>query len=143
MYDAFLAYSTKINLQNLEVCLLDGQPAGIPEKYYYLTCHREENTDDNALLEILKAMELLELQTVYPVHPRNRERVLRLKRQHTFQNIIFVEPVGYLESICLIQNAKKIVTDSGGTERSLFCGEEVCDGIRFCLLARDDGWVPE
>lgn len=126
MYDAFLAYNTKINLRESELCLLDGGIGKIPEKYYYLTCHREENTDDDTLYEILNAMEQLELQTIYPVHPRNKERVLRLKRQHIFQNIIFMEPVGYLESICLIQNAKKIVTDSGGVQREAFFAGKKC-----------------
>lgn len=126
MYDAFLVYGMKKSLKETELYLLDGGRRKIPENYYYLTCHREENTDDDTLYEILSAMEKMELQTVYPVHPRNRERVLRLKKKHTFQNIIFTEPVGYLESICLIQNAEKIVTDSGGIQREAFFAKKKC-----------------
>ncbi len=47
-----------------------------------MTCHREENTvNDHALAEIFKAMDSLPDRTVYPVHPRNRERAARLKRE--------------------------------------------------------------
>ncbi len=126
MYDAFLMYRAKRTLEETELHLLDGRTRGIPPNYYYLTCHREENTDDGTLYEILSAMEQMGLQTVYPVHPRNRERVLRLIGQHMFQNIIFTEPVGYLESICLVQNAKKIVTDSGGVQREAFFAGKKC-----------------
>lgn len=50
----------------------------------------------------------------YPVHPRNKERVLRLVTEHSFRNIILIEPVGYFDSIHLINNAVTVVTDSGG-----------------------------
>ena len=54
--------------------LLSGGIMNVPEKYYYLTCHREENTnDDKDLLEILKATEHFDAPTIYPVHPRNKE----------------------------------------------------------------------
>ena len=37
----------------------------IPDQYYYLTCHRQENTfDDQPLLEILRAMNSLKLTTI-------------------------------------------------------------------------------
>lgn len=92
-----------------------------------MTCHREENThDDKNLLEILKAMNQLDAQTIYPVHPRNHERVLRLQKKYNFKNIILTEPVGYLESNTLVNNAKKIVTDSGGLQTEAFFAGKKC-----------------
>ena len=36
------------------------------------------------------------------------------------------EPVGYLESIYLVNHAEKIVTDSGGLQREAFFAEKKC-----------------
>ena len=126
MYDAFIKYGRKRKLEDISLVMLDGNECTVPLEFYYLTCHREENTKDQNLLEILKAMEQLKSPTVYPVHPRNRERVLRLKERYRFQKILFTEPVGYLESICLINHTKKIVTDSGGLQREAFFARKKC-----------------
>lgn len=128
MYDAFLKYSRKVKKEEIGLSILwGGIQREVPEQYYYLTCHREENTnDDKTLYEILNTMEQLEIPTVYPVHPRNKERALRLQRKCKFKNIIFTEPVGYLENISLVRNAKKVVTDSGGVQREAFFAGKKC-----------------
>ena len=121
MYDAFLEYSQNQEMRNILLSMLDGTVCNLPSEYYYLTCHREENTnEDKNLLEILKAMEQLDAPTIYPVHPRNKARALRLEKDYHFKNILLTEPVGYLESIWLVNHAKKIVTDSGGLQREAF-----------------------
>ena len=127
MYDAFLTYSQRKTSADFTLTLLQGGQLAVPERFYYLTCHREENTNqDTDLLEIFRAMEQLDAPTVYPVHPRNKERALRLCRQHRFHNLILTEPVGYLESIYLVNHAQKIVTDSGGLQREAFFAKKKC-----------------
>lgn len=127
MYDAFLKYRQRIQKKDITLQMLTGEKVLVPEEFYYLTCHREENTkDDKVLCEIFKAMESLDAPTIYPVHPRNKERSLRLQNKYKFKNIVLVEPVGYLESICLVNNAKKIVTDSGGLQREAFFAGKQC-----------------
>lgn len=128
MYDAFLQYSNKSDIKDIKLTLLkDGTATNVPNEYYYLTCHREENTNkDEDLLEIFKAMEELDSPTVYPVHPRNKARALRLQEKYGFTKLILCEPVGYLESICLVNHAKKIVTDSGGLQREAFFAKKKC-----------------
>lgn len=126
MYDAFVEYSDKRD-GGFELDLLNGGKKPIPNCFYYLTCHREENTsDDKDLLEIFKAMNSLDAPTIYPVHPRNKNRALRLQNDYNFDNIILAEPVGYLESIYLVNNAIKIVTDSGGLQREAFFAKKKC-----------------
>ena len=120
MYDAFLQYSGK------NENALDGNECEIPRNYYYLTCHREENTGDDVLKEIFDAMNSLEYQTIYPVHPRNKQRAQVLKQKYGYSNLILSEPVGYLESIYLVNHAKKIVTDSGGLQREAFFAKKKC-----------------
>lgn len=128
MYDAFVEYSDKRDLSDLKLKMLGtGEERTAPAVFYYLTCHREENTTrDEELLEILKAMNALDAETIYPVHPRNRQRALRLQAEHGFNHVILVEPIGYLESMALVNHAKKIVTDSGGLQREAFFAGKKC-----------------
>jgi UDP-N-acetylglucosamine 2-epimerase (non-hydrolysing)/UDP-GlcNAc3NAcA epimerase len=127
MYDAFIEYSNKLNVSEIELKLLQGDTTEVPSEFYYLTCHREENTnDDKDLLEIFKATEMLDAPTIYPVHPRNKQRAIRLYEANNFKKLILTEPVGYLESACLVKNAKKIVTDSGGLQREAFYAGKKC-----------------
>ena len=126
MYDAFLEFSgNKCDFTHI-VDFNDNQ-VDIPKNYYYMTCHREENTkDDNIIIQILKAMNELDEKTIYPVHPRNQKTVLKICNDNKFDNIILIKPVGYIESINLTKNAKKIVTDSGGLQCEAFFAGVQC-----------------
>ncbi len=128
MFDAFLYYGEKIGEKEAnDLHGLDGTKVERPERFYYLTCHRQENTDtDEKLAEILRAMDTLEYPTIYPVHPRNRERAIRVCEKERFRNILLTDPVGYLMSISLVNGAEKIVTDSGGLQREAFFAGKKC-----------------
>ena len=127
MFDAFRIYSEKRNIRDIRLQLLTGKEISVPEKFYYLTCHREENTkEDETLLSILRAMETLDALTVYPVHPRNRQHAMQLQEKYGLQEVLLVEPVGYLESTALVRHAEKIVTDSGGLQREAFFAGKKC-----------------
>lgn len=124
MYDAFLRYSEKLTPNQIQLTLLSGERIiSVPDEYYYMTCHREENTA-SSLCEILTAMNSLDTPTIYPVHPRNKNTAIDLQSQ--FENVIFVSPIGYLESMCLVRNAKEIVTDSGGLQTEAFFAKKKC-----------------
>ncbi|MBE6933597.1 MAG: UDP-N-acetylglucosamine 2-epimerase (non-hydrolyzing) [Ruminococcaceae bacterium] len=127
MYDAFLYYREKAEKLTFEMKGLDGSRISVPKRFYYMTCHRQENTGDPQILaEILSAMDALDASTVYPVHPRNHKTVQMLMDKHHYKQLLFVEPVGYLESIYLVSNAEKVVTDSGGLQREAFFAEKKC-----------------
>ena len=125
MYDAFLYYSQKQCEPHL-YDFADGE-VDIPKEYYYMTCHRQENTyDDTPLTEILMGMNDLDAPTVYPVHPRNQERALRIVNDFSLNNVILIKPVSYLESIYLLKGCKKVVTDSGGLQTEAFFAKKQC-----------------
>lgn len=128
MYDAFLFYQVKALSQPLnDLISLEGELLTLPPSFYYLTCHRQENTDDvNKLEQILSAMELLDVPVIYPVHPRNRKDVQLLQERQGYRNILFSQPLGYLSSIALVNKAKKVVTDSGGLQREAFFAGVQC-----------------
>ncbi len=127
MYDAFLEYSQRLKLNDIRLTLLDGNVCAVPAVFYYLTCHLEENTQrDEDLWEIFLAMEQLDAPVIYPVHPRNQKRAIRLQAEGDFHNLYLSEPVGYLESACMVRNARKIITDSGGLQREAFFAGKKC-----------------
>ncbi len=128
MYDAFCYYTERLDGTELEeIKDFAGNIIRLPEKFYYMTCHRQENTDTDEKLDgIFSAMEALNVPTVYPVHPRNHDRAERLCKKNGYQNIILTLPVGYKASISLVNKAEKIVTDSGGVQREAFFAGKPC-----------------
>lgn len=128
MYDAFCFYSSIVTDKECKNLFdFDGNIVNLPSQFYYLTCHRQENTDtDEKLRQILDAMNSLGVPTVYPVHPRNHERALRLVNDNRFRNVILTQPVSYLTSVWLTNHAIKIVTDSGGLQREAFFAKKPC-----------------
>lgn len=128
MYDAFCYYSARLDGSELdELTCLNGQHIRLPDSFYYMTCHRQENTDtDEKLDQIFQAMDSLDAPTIYPVHPRNHDRAIRLRDAGNYRNLILIHPVGYKASISLVNRAKKIVTDSGGLQREAFFAKKAC-----------------
>ena len=125
MYDSFLHFADKP--WEPKVLDFDGRRVEIPERYYYMTCHRQENTGtDEPLREILLAMNSLDAPTIYAVHPRNHERAARIRERENLGNVILTQPVGYSDSVHLTQHALKIVTDSGGLQCEAFYAEVQC-----------------
>ena len=72
MYDSFLHFAREPWKKN-GIIDFEGNQVSVPLRYYYMTCHRQENTySDEPLNEILGAMNSLDVPTIYPVHPRNQ-----------------------------------------------------------------------
>lgn len=128
MYDAFRYYTDRLDGSELaELTDFDGNPLILPERFYYMTCHRQENTDEDEKLDrIFQAMESLDFPAVYPVHPRNHERAKRLAAEKGYRNILLARPVGYKCSISLVNRAEKVVTDSSGLQREAFFAGKPC-----------------
>jgi len=94
----------------------------VPRKYGVITLHRPSNVDDvETLGEILLAFEEIqkEVKLVFPMHPRTRSNIKGSKlerRIEVMRNFILLEPVGYLDFLCLMSNAAFVMTDSGGIQ---------------------------
>ncbi len=131
MYDAFLYYSKKSDHGSLNTLTdIVGNTFDLPNDYLYLTCHRQENTDNPHKLEIiLETLDSLSIPVFYPVHPRNRRVVEALASEKRFDHIRFLDPVSYLTSIYLVTNASHIITDSGGVQREAFFAGVPCTTI--------------
>ena len=94
------------------------------ESWYLTTVHRAENTDTAEKVgEILAAFETFASPVIFPVHPRTKPIVNALVEKHKYRNIVFVEPIGYLDMLYFTQNAVKVVTDSGGLQKEAYIME--------------------
>ena len=92
---------------------------GVEDRAYaVLTLHRPANVDDpEAFGELMAALERLqrELTLVFPVHPRSRKALEGIQAER-IPNIILTDPLGYLDFVNLLANARLVLTDSGGIQ---------------------------
>lgn len=88
-----------------------------PNEYAVLTLHRPSNVDDPAtfagLMQAIKEIQN-EIPVVFPVHPRTRNVLSATKLE--LPNLRLTEPLGYMEFMKLISQARFVLTDSGGIQ---------------------------
>ena len=59
------------------------------------------------------------MKLVFPIHPRTRSRICDselAERVEAMTNLLLVEPLGYLDFLCLMSGAMLVLTDSGGIQ---------------------------
>ncbi len=121
MQDAAIFYSDLAKKPDFE----------FPERFILSTIHRAENTDDSQRLSsIFKVMDKISQETpiILPLHPRTKKIIKDLK--FIIENLIIVEPVGYLEMIYLLKNCLLVMTDSGGLQKEAFFFQKQCVTLR-------------
>lgn len=98
--------------------LADTNPAsdaGIDGEYALVTMHRPANVDQpedaKELAEMLGEVSK-EIPILFPIHPRAAGRLPLGK----FANIHTVDPLGYLDFLAAMKNARLVITDSGGVQ---------------------------
>lgn len=93
-------------------------------RYALVTLHRPSNVDDiEVLTGILNTLAEIndDLEIVFPIHPRTRQRILDHKVNLRQLNLL--DPIPYIEFLSLQSNATVIITDSGGIqEESTYLG---------------------
>ena len=84
-------------------------------KYMVMTLHRPSNVDEEQQLKKL-ITQITDLgknhPIIFPVHPRTKKLLEGLNLH--FENLYYIEPLGYLEFNYLVKHAKVVLTDSGG-----------------------------
>lgn len=106
--------------------------------YFLLTLHRPANVDDPAKLSEYLSAVLAGTNgssIVFPVHPRTRKTLEGMGFAH--DSLIQIDPLGYLEFIFLLKNARGVITDSGGIT------EEATVLNIPCMTLRDSTERPE
>ena len=103
-----------------------------PGQFGLVTLHRPSNVDHLPVFKgVLQALERVsrEVALIFPLHPRTQERVrdeelasFFANREGTLdatpkqQGLYGTAPVGYLEFLELMRNARIVLTDSGGVQ---------------------------
>jgi UDP-N-acetylglucosamine 2-epimerase (non-hydrolysing) len=113
---------------------LDQQFTKIP--YAVLTLHRPGNVDhEQSFNKVLRALVEISqrIPIIFPIHPRTRKQIKKYHNDKFFidieeeqrQNlrisppangIYLIDPLGYLDFLHLMSNAKMVLTDSGGIQ---------------------------
>jgi UDP-N-acetylglucosamine 2-epimerase (non-hydrolysing) len=105
-----------------------------PGEYGLLTLHRPANVDQAAkLVEVLEPIRELSRQIpiIFPVHPRTA-KMLSAVGLGTEDGVRVVEPLGYLQFLGLMIDARLVLTDSGGIQE-----ETTVLGVP-CVTLRDN-----
>lgn len=108
------------------------------KQYLVMTLHRPANVDKEDNLRVL-INEIMsnshDLPVIFPVHPRTRKNIEKIAV--AFPNLHLIEPLSYLAFNYLVENAKAVITDSGGiTEETTVMGVP-------CMTLRDSTERPE
>jgi len=98
------------------------------KKYAVLTLHRPSNVDNRETFQaILSGLEEVSgfMPIIFPVHPRTKKQIetFNLEKYFDYSSTIYhlngiylIEPLGYLDFLRLMSNAKLVFTDSGGIQ---------------------------
>ncbi len=89
-----------------------------PRSYALVTLHRPSNVDrEESLRAVIRELGALSkrIPVLFPAHPRTRDRMERAGIAGG-PGIRVTEPLGYLDFLCLMDQARFLVTDSGGIQ---------------------------
>lgn len=89
--------------------------------YAILTAHRPSNVDDpDTLLSLLETTLKIstKLPIIFPMHPRTRDMIQKfgLNKMLDVPTVLQLPPMGYLEMLGLMKDARVVLTDSGGIQ---------------------------
>ena len=127
MYDVYLKFSSfKDNLDN------DLKRS----KYILATIHRRENINSaEKLSAIFNNLNKIndEQRIIMPTHPHTKKKIEEYKIQ---SNITFIEPLGYISMLSLLNECEMVITDSGGLQKESFFAK------KKCLIVREETeWI--
>jgi UDP-N-acetylglucosamine 2-epimerase (non-hydrolysing) len=103
-------------------------------RFAVLTLHRPSNVDAiEKLGELLGAIDAIAAQVpvIFPIHPRTQQRLAQAGITYHPQ-LRVIEPIGYLDFLCLLSKAALVLTDSGGIQE-----ETTALGVP-CLTLREN-----
>jgi UDP-N-acetylglucosamine 2-epimerase len=88
----------------------------IPNEYYLVSAHREENIDNpyqfSHLIEVLNRLAESKRRVIVSVHPRSRKRIQEEKVIFS-PSIELMKPFGFCDFVKLEKHARAVLSDSG------------------------------
>jgi UDP-N-acetylglucosamine 2-epimerase (non-hydrolysing) len=156
MIDSLLAFkgqadkSSVLDKLGLRTGAQNGKVNGV-SKYALLTLHRPSNVDHReTFLSIFDGLRELSstCPIIFPAHPRTQQRIAEFGLAEFFESgnpkpeaaestssgksrrIRLVDPLGYLDFMCMMKNAALVITDSGGIQEETTCLGVPCVTVR-------------
>jgi UDP-N-acetylglucosamine 2-epimerase (non-hydrolysing) len=105
------------------------------QRFAILTLHRPSNVDSMVKLGLLiRAVTSIadEVPVIFPVHPRTQQRLAEVGITKYHPQLRMIQPLGYLDFLCLLSKASLVLTDSGGIQE-----ETTALGVP-CLTLREN-----
>jgi UDP-N-acetylglucosamine 2-epimerase (non-hydrolysing) len=103
-------------------------------RFAILTLHRPSNVDSTDKLgQLLAAVDAIAKQVpvIFPVHPRTQQSIRQSGIKNHFE-VRVIQPIGYLDFLCLLSKATLVLSDSGGIQE-----ETTALGVP-CLTLREN-----
>lgn len=111
---------TLLSLRDRAVALAMPARCGVEAGHYvFVTLHRPSNVDHPAVLGgLLDGLAAIarEVPVIFAVHPRTRQRMGEHNLVPRAGTVQLRDPLGYLETISLVEGAAMVITDSGGLQ---------------------------
>lgn len=108
----FLSGKLRMNEAHFK-SLLQNKYKILNEEFLVMTCHRRENVEGKySLKNILKLASSFDKKIIFPAGYRTQSQI-NLFGLSIPENVIMVDPVGYLELLEIIFASKGVLTDSG------------------------------
>lgn len=102
-----------------------------PKNYILMTIHRPSNVDDPSqcqkIIDSIKSISK-RYKILFPIHHRKRDKFLEQLNGH--ENIILIDPQGYVEFISLMIYSGLVITDSGGLQEETTALKIPCITLR-------------
>jgi len=137
MFDAITVFASEAEKK----ISLDAVLPFAERPYCLLTLHRPANTEnDEYLASILNAIRSTGMPVIWPVHPRLRNKVAKMKVP---ANVHITEPLSYFELLTALKNCYKVFTDSGGLQKEAYWLKKPCITLRSeteWVETAHDGW---
>jgi UDP-N-acetylglucosamine 2-epimerase (non-hydrolysing) len=101
-----------------------------PGSFALVTLHRPALVDGPLLSETMAQLVGLahEMPVVFPVHPRTRKMMEAAEPDHP--GLTLCEPLGYIDFLSLLADARAVLTDSGGIQEEATYLEVPCFTLR-------------
>ena len=90
----------------------------VPQKYFVVSAHREENIDSDAnfgdfLATLKKIVKKFKMPIIVTTHPRTRKRLEAMGMENLDKFIHFLKPLGFYDYVKLQTQAFCVISDSG------------------------------
>lgn len=119
----------------------------VPGQFILATLHRNNNTDEaarlNAIFDALHTITTRQsIKLVMPLHPRTAKQMALLLDEHLYAaiennpHILLIPPVSFLDMTQLEQQARLVITDSGGVQKEAFFFSKPC-----LILRAETEWI--